>query len=288
MRGVILSPLKTQRARFAAALVAYALLVCHSSRAQQAKPLTLSEILQQMESNLRRYRAEVPSFLCDEHLVSKENQYLAGQGHLDTEADSVFRLKRGFNADGTTTLTESRDVKAINRHPANGEDVNGPSRLEGAFSGGLSAILLNEAACIHYTFRQMESGSAPRAYVVGFSSLPASERPIGCSLEDGASGKVFIDPASMQITRMEMKVPRHGIFPMTADGQSMPALLGSWELSIVYAPVMLDGRVYWMPANISSITMTKSFDWTFKTTYRNYHKLEVTSRILPPSAAPAP
>jgi hypothetical protein len=70
-------------------------------------------------------------------------------------------------------------------------------------------------------------------------------------------------------------------------------LVGEWVLSVEYAPVELDGKSYWMPATINSRTTSgrgtfHATVWTFMASYRNFHKLEVRSRILPFSGATAP
>jgi hypothetical protein len=70
------------------------------------------------------------------------------------------------------------------------------------------------------------------------------------------------------------------------------AMVGEWVLSVDYAPVVLDGRSFWMPATIASRTTSgrgsfHAIVWTFRASYSNFHKLEVTSRILPFSEAPA-
>jgi hypothetical protein len=53
--------------------------------------------------------------------------------------------------------------------------------------------------------------------------------------------------------------------------------------------VLLEERTFWMPATIAS-TAISTFDgnqtvWAFDARYSNYHKLEVSFRILPPSGS---
>ena len=80
--------------------------------AQQAQTPTLDAILQRLESNLLHYDNAVPSLFCDEHVVSRVEPGLRNQ---DTVTDSVFRLKRVPNANHTTTLEESREVRSEER-----------------------------------------------------------------------------------------------------------------------------------------------------------------------------
>ena len=92
----------------------------------------------------------------------------------------------------------------------------------------------------------------------------------------------------MQITRMELMTPHHIIIP--GDEMGYGAIVGEWALSVDYAPVVLDGKSFWMPAKITSRTASgrgtfHPIEWTFNANYRNFHKLEVRSRIVPFSEA---
>ena len=111
--------------------------------AQRASVPTLEEILQRIDANLNHYDAGVPSFFCDEHVVSQVEPGLRNQ---DTITDSVFRLKRTPNPDHTTTLVESREIKKVDGKPATSQDMDGPTLLSGAFEGGLAVVSLNQTA----------------------------------------------------------------------------------------------------------------------------------------------
>src|SRR5580698_9647339 len=75
--------------------------------AQQTPPQALEQILQRLETNLHTYYAQVPSFLCDEHVASKRT---TGTSMQDTVTDSAFRLKRVPKPDETMDFVESRDI----------------------------------------------------------------------------------------------------------------------------------------------------------------------------------
>ena len=51
----------------------------------------MDEIIERLEANLNHYDAGVPSFFCEEHVVSQVEPGLRNQ---NTVTDSVFRLKR--------------------------------------------------------------------------------------------------------------------------------------------------------------------------------------------------
>src|ERR1019366_972950 len=109
---------------------------------------------------------------------------------------------------------------------------------------------------------------------------PDSRNSANCLLQEKSEGRVFIDPGTMQITHMELTTPHHAIIP---DSNYASQVVGERVISVDYAPVVLDGQTFWMPATITSrATSAKgtyhAIAWSFKATYRNLPKLEVTSR----------
>jgi hypothetical protein len=202
----------------------------------------------------------------------------------ETVTDSVFRLKRVVNADHTTTLEESREVKTVNGRPATTQEIGGPSIVRGAFEGGLAVVSLSQQSCMNYTLERAKRNDAKAPIVIRFVSVLTSENKGGCLLQENGRGQVYIDRATMQITRMELTTPHHTIIP--GDEMGYGAIVGEWALSVDYAPVVLDGKSFWMPATITSRTASgrgtfHPIVWTFKASYRNFHKLEVRSRIVP-------
>jgi hypothetical protein len=241
-----------------------------SALAQQAPTPTLDEILLRLENNLNHYDKQVPNFFCNEHVVSSLTYE---RKHQSTVTDSVFRVTRSSSG----TLIEEHEVKAVNGSPTNGERVGGPVSVGGVFSGGLDAVSLRQKACMSYTLQPIQPGHSYDSYVIQFATLPNTKRRTECVLKDEGSGRVFIDPATMQVTRMELMAPHHAI---------NSAETGVWKISIDYAPVSLVGQTFWMPATITS-TATPSevyvpTVYSFSARYSDYHKLEVSSHIVPP------
>jgi hypothetical protein len=168
-------------------------------------------------------------------------------------------------------------VQAINGTPATGQNVHGPAILSGVFSRGLDAVSLSQKACMNYTLYPIVPEHSNDPYVIRFDTLPGARRQSQCVLKEEGSGRVFIDPTTMQVTRMELTAPHHRI----NTGE-----VGVWNISIDYAPVSFVGQIFWMPATISSTaTPTEAYIptvYSFSARYSDYHKLEVTSRILSP------
>jgi hypothetical protein len=251
----------------------------HAASAQKTKP-TLDEILQRLQENLEQYDARVPSFFCDEHLVSRVIPDLHDR---QTVTDSVFRIKRVLNADHTTTLEDSRDVKSIDGKLATSQQIDVPTMLDGAFEGGLAVVSVNQQSCMNYTLERSKRKAPDAPYVIHFATVLTPQNTAGCLLQEKGKGQVYIDPATMQITRLELITPHHTIDP--GDAFNSPSV-GDRVLSVDYAPVLLEGQSFWMPSTIAS-TVTRGRGtyhvtvWSFKASYRNFHKLEVTSRMMP-------
>jgi hypothetical protein len=254
--------------------------------AQEVQKPTLEGILRTLQDNLDAYHKDIPSFLCDEHAVSS---MAPGTRVQNTVTDSTFRVKRDVNTDGKITLTESRDIKTVNGDAAQGEEITGPAIFIGAFSGGSVIVSLSQQACMRYRLRPIQ----PRdPYIVEFASKPVNERPPDCVLQEDGAGLATIDPTTMQVTHLEFTVPNHVIYAggKTANGYIIPPIVGEWVASIDYARVALEGKNFWMPATIDG-KMTGGLGptvWSFHAAYKNFHKLEVTSRILPADGPTAP
>jgi hypothetical protein len=120
---------------------------------------------------------------------------------------------------------------------------------------------------------------------LGRRSRVSWQRPKACVLAEDGSGRVTIDPTSMQIAKIEIKVPHHVITPRDRDGHTGPPMVTRWEVQVDYKPVVLDARTFWLPEKISSVSSADQAVWSFVATYRNYHLLQVHSRILLPTDA---
>ncbi|HUZ93777.1 MAG TPA: hypothetical protein VMU57_02585 [Edaphobacter sp.] len=248
---------------------------------------TLDEILQRLDANLSYYDTGVPSFFCEEHVVSERDH--GPRKEDDTVTDSVFRLKRTSNLDHTTTLVESREIKTVDGKPATSQDMDGPTMLSGAFEGGLAVVSLKQAACTNYTLQRIHKNRRADPYIVRFATVLTPQNTAGCLLQESSKGRVFIDPASMQITHLELNTPHHTITP--GDRYRSP-FIGERVITVDYVPVLLGGKTFWMPSTIALRVTSGSgtfhkIVWSFRASYRNYHKLEVESRIVPGFKKPA-
>jgi hypothetical protein len=241
----------------------------HLALGQSAPPPTLNEILLRLENNLNHYYKDVPNFFCHEHVVSSMTY---AKKHPTTVTDSVFRVVRSPAGD----LTESHEIQAINGTPAKGEQVRGPAIVSGVFTGSLDTVSLSQNACMSYTLQPIDPEHPNQPYIIQFTTLPNAQRQPNCALKEEGSGRVLVDPTTMQVTRLELRAPNHMI---------NSAERGIWQVSIDYAPVSFVGKTFWMPSTVTSTAFPNDayspVVYSFSARYSDYHKLEVTSHIVP-------
>jgi hypothetical protein len=236
------------------------------SSAQQAPANpSLDETLLRLRDNYLQYHDTIPNFYCDEHAVSLVRQ--RGTFIPPTTTDSTFRLRRNTEA-GETRLYESRDVKTINNKSAPpSHALTAPTIFTGAFSEALAYVTSNYESCFDYRLTQRHHKIA-----IDYSPKPPQQQAKSCPTEPN-SGRAIIDPQTLQITRIEDKVPNH----------PLPGSRGLWIWTIDFSPVNLDGQTFWLPRTIDSTASAYNLPivWTFTANYSNCHKLNVTSHVLP-------
>jgi hypothetical protein len=247
----------------------FAVALAGPSAAQQDQPPSVAQILARLQTNISSYLSTVPSFFCDEHVDSAVEQ--AGyDGKVFTATDSIFRIRRTGEGDATK-LVESREIKAVNKKRPKGDNITGPAIFRGAFTNGVRIVSPDFAPC--YSFDRVDDEKVGDTMAIVLSFSPPTESLLQRICPEIRHGKVFIDPATFHLLRIEARIPDHEI---------TPGVFGLWTWSINYAPVVLEGRTFWMPKTIESeaIPTDRHAAWSFVAHYRNYHKLEVTSHIV--------
>jgi VWFA-related protein len=253
------------------------------------------ELLLRVWTNVLGYLSSIPSVFADEHVVSSVTRPydpLSKQGVHASETDStiestiesIFQLKRVSTDGKTADLVESREVKYVDHHEAaKGQSLTGPAILIGAFSRAANVLAPQFKDCYEYrllpNMRRKPGDSLLFLHadvrVLEYalkSPLPAG---VECPAPEPTTGRVFIDPSSMQIVRLEQRRAHHD------EGSGRPV---DWSWSIDYARVMMDGKQFWLPKTISSKAASLDggrFKWSFLATYGNYHLMTVTTTVLP-------
>lgn len=238
----------------------------------QQPAATLDQILARIEANTEQYKASVPSFLCDEHIVSQEIHN--GKLRRETTVDALFRVTRATSQTGV--LSESREVKAIDGKPSSSSSrLKMPITFTGGFSGALAKFLsADHHECFDYA--PDPAASTPKGGTAAFiftAREAAAKAPACASIQPGTTGKFVIDSATTQVTHIERTVP----YPIGKDRD----VLGT--AAVDFAPVILSGRSFWLPFMVSASTSEtpKTNAFRFTAHYSNYHRFAATSTILP-------
>jgi hypothetical protein len=235
----------------------------------QAKS-ALDQLLSRIEANTEQYKASVPSFLCDEHIVSQELH--DGSLKHETTVDALFRVTRSTSQPGT--LDESREVKAIDGRPSGSKKISMPISFSGGFSGALAKFLSADSRqCFEYQpdlSQPSPSGTEAFTFVARQAAL---KEPACASIQPGTTGKFVIDSATAQVTHIERTVP----YTVGKD----QSVLGT--AAVDFAPVTLNGNTFWLPFTVSASTSEtpKTPAFRFTAHYSNYHRFSASSTILP-------
>lgn len=254
----------------------YLLSYCAAVFAQppQSNP-SLDQLLARVEANTEQYKAAVPSFVCDERIVSQELH--AGVLKHETTVDAVFRVTR--SSAPTTALEESREVKAIDGKPSGSKKISMPISFTGGFSGALAKYLSAERRqCFNY---QPDRSIPERPGTAAFTFTAKDtilNQPACVSIQPGTAGKFTVDSATMQVTHIERTVAH----PVGKDH----TVLGT--ASVDFAPIALNGVTFWLPTTITAGTSESPRTHAFRFTahYSNYHRFSATSTILPAASDP--
>lgn len=280
-----------------------------AASAQTAPDPRLAEVLARLDANRIAYSQTVPNFFCSEHVVSLLEPQGSMQGYQRTVTDSVFRLRRTI-VKQELILDESRVVKTIDgKAPANEEEkLHGPSVLSGVFSSGLEMVSTPSQACFRYSLKTHRSHGDLDRITVDYFELPPAQQGHDCPAPLNSSGRVTIDPVSMQILRVERRVPKYNL---------LPGMSGPWSWIADYGQVQLGDKLFWMPIHIRSLASadqtgaggatggttrrgglsslnsapTSHFEWKFVADYTDFHRTSVSARIVGDAtleAAPAP
>lgn len=239
--------------------------------AQAQQPLDLDRILSQIEVNTELYNVTVPSFVCNEHIVSQEVH--EGKIKRDITVDAVFSVTRSTAK--ANTVEESREVKLVDGKPAPGKNITMPLSFSGGFSGALNKFLSSDhRLCFEYAADASTPSPEGRAAFT-FVAKPASAGDPQCaSIQPGTTGRFTVDTASMQVTHIERTVQN----PVGKDR----TVLGT--AAVEYAPVILNAKSFWLPTTITAFTTetSKTNGLRFTAQYSKYHRFAATVTIVPP------
>jgi hypothetical protein len=238
--------------------------------AQAQQPINLDRTLSQIEVNTELYNVTVPSFICDEHIVSQEVH--EEKIKREITVDSVFSVTRSTAK--ANTLEESREVKLVDGKPAPSKNITMPLSFSGGFSGALNKFLSSDhRLCFEYAADPSTPSPEGIAVFTFVAKLATASDPDCASIQPGTTGRFTVDTSSMQVTHIERTVQN----PVGKDR----TVLGT--AAVDYAPVILNGKSFWLPTTITAFTTetSKTNGVRFTAHYSKYHRFAATATIVP-------
>jgi len=272
-------------------------------RGQIAPEPTVMDVLARVEQNYAAHLKAVPNLIAEEHMttdISRGPGAMVADGRIlgmptghGIEADSVFTLRRVEARDPNQlpTLTETREIKAIDHRPAEpGATLDTPTMFYGAFSYASGFLLPELTDCYEYKLKANQKLHGRPVLVIEYGSKGNRLQDAKCPIHEPLFGQAYLDTTTMEIVRLEQSRPKHMLVQTDPQTKQETAVEVTWHWAIDYVPVELDGRTFWLAKTVSATMRSNTQDigsmsgaWSFLASYRNYRLLTVHSRILPAS-----
>jgi hypothetical protein len=239
----------------------------------------LNQILLRIQGHVMEFEHSLPDFICDEKITSKE--LMAGTTIHETDIDSTFRgtQNRDKKPDGKyEPFTEWRDIQTIDGRPApKGQQLTGPFLFGGGFSSILVEIFSPEnSPYFNYKVIGVDKVDGKAAVVLKFETKKDQQALLhrelfGTQYVMKGIGKAWIDLSSMNVLRLEIQY------------LDPPMPEGVLSLAVDYAPVLIQGKTFWMPKTVTAAQTVPNpkvpVGGQYVAEYSNYQEYKVSVRI---------
>lgn len=234
----------------------------------------LEQILRGVQDRVREFESLLPDFMCQEEITTQE---LLRGGLADRNVtQSIFTGTQNKDEKGHS-FTESRELKRVNGRPAaKGEQLKLPFFFGGGFSSILDATFGEKNIQYHnYKVLPSEQVEGKAAWVIQFSTKPDQKGLFfefqGSRFISKDAGKAWIDPESLHVLQLERRY------------LNLPPVYGVMTIVINYAPVVLNGKTFWMPKTVQVDEvfdkLKDSMSMHYFAEYSDYQKFDVSVRI---------
>jgi hypothetical protein len=203
-------------------------------------PPSLADLLARVRENVGQFETTLPDFVCSEHVTSR--RVINGRTVAETVNDStIVGTLKGF--------IESREIAAINgKKVSRAHNLKGPYIYLGGFSNLLIFTFGPKYTERHdYKIASTEIIDGRKLLALEFCTKEGQTElsqefwhggPFSSkrrSLPSRDIGKAWIDAESMQVVRLE------------TSHLNLPEWVQAEKVATDYAPVIIDGKPFWMP-----------------------------------------
>jgi hypothetical protein len=234
----------------------------------------LEQILPRIQEHVKEFELLLPDFICDETIVSRE---LAGTFvQHEMVIESTFRGTQHKDEEDRP-FTESREIKTVDGHPPfKGQPLNGPFFFGGGFSSILHQVF-SQKNQQYYSYKAagIEKIEGKIALAIKFETKEGQREILYRDISGSRAivegkGKAWIDPNSMNVIRLEFEYLN-------------PPLGAPLEVAIDYAPVVINGRAFWMPKTVTAEQTVPNpkhpIGGQYIASYANYHQFNVSVKF---------
>jgi hypothetical protein len=256
--------------RWGLSLALWAGLSAAAVRGQQVR--SLEQTLDRLQEQAVELGRELPSFTCDETVVSEELH--GGRVRRRVDFTATLRLKRT----GSGALAESYQYTSRNGTPFTGGGFSYPIYVEGGFDKAMGYFTADARSCYRYWLAGDTLGGVGGrgAGRIDFASGPAAAERTGC--ETGLQGFALFD-AEGHITHLERRVD-----PVAGKDRRLVPFA-----AIDFAAVELNGRSYRLSHRMVAETPRDRSGKTvdrFEATYSGCRLYTATVTLGPASEVP--
>jgi hypothetical protein len=210
-----------------------------------------------------QYRATLPSFSCDESILSAETYYRK-KGSRTVRVEGTMREIRKTPPDQYDPFTERHQFTKVNGKPVKGEIGLLPYFIEGGFANLIGFHSSEQKDCFNYRITPLPDGGNFQLQIDRKDKLPDA-----CKGILAGTHYVVVADAEGHILHSERTIP-----PAIADRYDE-----AYFAAMDYAPQQLGERTFWLPAKFSShdfIDIRR-----MEASYSNCHRYTGDIRILP-------
>jgi hypothetical protein len=247
-------------------------------------PPTLETALSRIRRNVRTFETQIPDFVCQERITSRNIAEKDNRLEKQTVIESVFSGRQKHSAVNLlvgTSFTEERQIESINDQPSGGSALPaGVFHVSGGYTS-LLVLIFGPGSEANYVFSLGPAAPAgpPGAIAIAFSSRSGRQKIVE---KDGlhsykAAGKAWFDPVSFEILRIEERIQPKG-------GE----LGGELPVVVEYQPVRIGESQFYLPSRVSATARRtvagKAERGEFTAEYSDYRKYGSSTSIQFPDA----
>lgn len=230
--------------------------------AAKQQPPAENDLLDRLYASAAQYRATLPSFECDESILSRQMHY-TGKTKQAVRVEGTMREIRKTPPDPYDPFTERHQFKKVNGRPVREGEVEMPYFILGGFANLIGFHSSEQKECFNYRITPLRDGPVELR-------IDRKDQLTDASCKGILTGThyVVIADAEGHILHSERTIPSKIAWQFDE----------AYFAAIDYAPQRLGEQTFWLPTKFSSHNDTDT--GTMEAVYSNCHRYTGDMKIL--------